>query len=473
MSTGSNGKPHILVFPFPAQGHLPPLLDLTHQLSLKDLTITILITPKNLPSLTPLLSLHPNIQTLILPFPSHPKVPPGVENVKDLGNHGTVPVICAMANLQEPIIQWFESHPNPPVAILSDFFLGWTLQLAKRIKVPRFTFFSSGAFLSCILHYCWRNPGTYLGRPVVDFPDLPNSPSFREDNIPSTFRRYTESDPEMQIMRNGMIANTESSGVVFNSFDALEGVYFHHLRTRIGLPRVYGVGPLSLLGVAAHSSNRVNPNDNSGLGSETLGWLDGCPAGSVLYVCFGSQKLLNRQQMEALASGLEQSRTRFVWVVKTGTEQQVKDGYGAVPDGFEERVGGRGLVIRTWAPQVPILSHRAVGVFLSHCGWNSTLEGIVAGVMILAWPMEADQFVDAMLLVEDMGVAVKVCEGADGVPDSAELAKAIAESMSLDAPQKVKAKELKEKALEAVKEGGSSLKDLDKFVKELEQLIVT
>ncbi|KAH7516153.1 hypothetical protein FEM48_Zijuj10G0105000 [Ziziphus jujuba var. spinosa] len=345
MSTGSNGKPHILVFPFPAQGHLPPLLDLTHQLSLKDLTITILITPKNLPSLTPLLSLHPNIQTLILPFPSHPKVPPGVENVKDLGNHGTVPVICAMANLQEPIIQWFESHPNPPVAILSDFFLGWTLQLAKRIKVPRFTFFSSGAFLSCILHYCWRNPGTYLGRPVVDFPDLPNSPSFREDNLPSTFRRYTESDPEMQIMRNGMIANTESSGVVFNSFDALEGVYFHHLRTRIGLPRVYGVGPLSLLGVAAHSSNRVNPNDNSGLGSETL--------------------------------------------------------------------------------------------------------------------------------VEDMGVAVKVCEGADGVPDSAELAKAIAESMSLDAPQKVKAKELKEKALEAVKEGGSSLKDLDEFVKELEQLIVT
>ncbi|KAK9934901.1 hypothetical protein M0R45_022030 [Rubus argutus] len=79
-SGNSHDHPHILVYPYPAQGHMLPLLDLTNQLALGGLTITIVVTPKNLPMLTPLLSTHPSIQTLVLPFPAHPKIPPGVEN---------------------------------------------------------------------------------------------------------------------------------------------------------------------------------------------------------------------------------------------------------------------------------------------------------------------------------------------------------------------------------------------------------
>ncbi|KAM2330264.1 hypothetical protein ACFX1X_021119 [Malus domestica] len=94
-----------------------PILDLTHQLDLHGLTITILVTPKNLPTLTPLLSAHPrtSIETLVLPFPPHPQIPQGVdfENVKDLGRRGTLPVIQALANFSDPVIQWFESHTNP------------------------------------------------------------------------------------------------------------------------------------------------------------------------------------------------------------------------------------------------------------------------------------------------------------------------------------------------------------------------
>ncbi|GMP58423.1 hypothetical protein CsSME_00022096 [Camellia sinensis var. sinensis] len=137
------------------------------------------------------------------------------------------------------------------------------------------------------------------------------------------------------------------------------------------------------------------------------------------------------------------------------------DGYGFVPDGFEDRVSGRGMVIKGWAPQVPILNHQAVGGFLSHCGWNSVLEGLAGGVMILGWPMEADQFVNTRLLVEDMEAAVYVCKGADAVPDSAELAQIIAKSLSGNTVQKVKALELRQKAMEAVEIGGSSWKDLE------------
>ncbi|KAK4260952.1 hypothetical protein QN277_004010 [Acacia crassicarpa] len=99
-------KSHVLVFPYPAQGHILALLDLTHQLALRGLSITVVVTPKNLSLLHPLLRAHPvAVQTLILPFPSHPKIPPGVENVRGLGIAGNYSMINALSKLQDPIIQ--------------------------------------------------------------------------------------------------------------------------------------------------------------------------------------------------------------------------------------------------------------------------------------------------------------------------------------------------------------------------------
>ncbi|KAA8532838.1 hypothetical protein F0562_033045 [Nyssa sinensis] len=411
MSNSGDGA-HILVFPYPAQGHMLPMLDLTHQLAVRGLAITVLITPKNLPTLNPLLSSHPSIQTLVFPFPHHPSLPSGVENVRDVGNSGNRPIMNALGHL-------------------------------------------------------WDNIDAVRSLAVVDFPDLPRSPSFTREHLPSGLRLYRESDPDWQFVKDGMIANSSSWGCVLNSFEALEGDYLDHLKKNLGHGRVFGVGPLSLAG-GFEPMGQINPNEGSGDG--VFEWLDGCPDGSVLYVCFGSQKLLKRTQMEALSSGLERSGVRFVWVVNSVTGQEMKDGSGSVPDGFEDRVSGRGMVIKGWAPQVAILSHRAMGGFLSHCGWNSVLEGTVAGVMILAWPMEADQFVNARLLVEYMQAAVQVCDGADAVPDPVELAQIVAESISGDIIEKIRAKELREKALEAVKKGGSSWRDLDGLVRELAQL---
>ncbi|KAA8529292.1 hypothetical protein F0562_033909 [Nyssa sinensis] len=469
MSNSGEGV-HILVFPYPAQGHMLPMLDLTHQLALRGLTITVLVTPKNLPILNPLLSSHPSIQTLVFPFPHHPSLPAGVENVSDVGSSGNKAITNALGKLRDPIIQWFKSHPTPPVAILSDFFLGWTQHLAHNLCIPRIVFFSSGAFTASVLRYLWDNFDTIRSLTVVDLPDLPRSPRFSEEHIPSVFRHYRESDPDWVFVRDCLTANYSSWGCVFNSFEALEGEYLDYLKKKMGHERVFGVGPLSLAG-GFEPMDQVNPNLDSD--DRVLARLDECPDRSVLYVCFGSQKLLKRTHMEALASGLEWSGVRFIGVVKSVTAQQVADGFGFIPDGFEDRVSGRGMVIRGWAQQRSILSHRAVGGFLSHCGWNSVLEGIVAGVMILAWPMEGDQFVNARLLVEDMGVAVRVWEGADAVPDSADLARIVAESMSGDVSEKEKAKKMREEALEAVKAGGRSSTDLDGLMRELTQLVLS
>ncbi|XP_062111293.1 UDP-glycosyltransferase 89A2-like [Humulus lupulus] len=468
MATGDSDRPHILVFPYPAQGHMLPLLDLTHRLALQDFIITIIITPKNLPTLRPLLSAHPaTIDTLVLPFPAYPTLPACVENVRDIGNAGNIPISNALGKLRDPIIHWYESHHNPPVALISDFFLGWTLHLSHHINIPRIAFFSSRVLLSFVLDQCWSVLSALdeSFSSVVEFPDFPRSPSFKEEHLPSVVWLCRESKPETDFVRDGLMANYSSWGCVFNTFEGLEGEDLRYLRKKLGHRRVYGVGPLSSLGIMERPDLENNPKCAS-----VVAWLDECPDDSVLYVCFGSQKLLKRQQMEALASGLEQSGVRFIWVVKTGTAKQVTAGIGVVPDGFEERMGKKGLVIKSWAPQVLILGHRAVGGFLSHCGWNSTLEGIAAGVRILGWPMEADQHVNARLLVEYMGIATRVCEGADAVPEPAELGKVIAKSMSGNAPEKMRAKEFREKAHAAVSDGGSSLNDLDELVRELHQL---
>lgn len=445
---------HLLVFPYPAQGHMRPMVDLTHSLALRPgVTITIITTPKNLPALSSLLSAHPHtVHPLVLPFPPHHALPPGVENVRDLGNRGNLPIMSALRLLHRPISEWFHSHPQPPVAIISDFFLGWTQHLAVDLGIPRFAFFGVGALLAAVIDHCFRNSAALRALEVVPLPDLPNSPSFREEHLPSVFRLYTESDPDWEHVKDAMIANTSSWGCIFNSLEAVEGPYMDHLKRKMG--HVYGVGPLSLVGLNS-GPGRTDQYDG------VFRWLDGCPDGSVLYVCFGSQKAMKRGQIEALGSGLEKSGAHFIWVVYMGSAHNADDELGPLLDEFEARVGGRGKVLRGWAPQVAILGHRAVGGFLTHCGWNSLLEAIVAGVVLMAWPMEADQFVNARLLVDDVGAAVRVCEGADTVPDPESLSRVIAGSMRGDTRERVKAKELRDKALAAIAPGGSSAKDFD------------
>ncbi|KHN28426.1 UDP-glycosyltransferase 89A2 [Glycine soja] len=459
-------KVHILAFPYPAQGHILPLLDLIHHLALRGLTVTIIITPKNVPILNPLLSSHPNtVQTLVLPFPPHPNIPAGAENVREVGNRGNYPFINALSKLQPEIIHWFATHSNPPVALVSDFFLGWTQQLASQLSIPRITFYCSGASLIAILQRCWKNLHFYNSQGdnnIINFPEIPGTPSFKREHLPTLFLRYKESEPESEFVRESMLLNDASWGCVFNTFRALEGSYLDHIKEELGHKSVFSVGPLGL-GRAESDPNR---------GSEVLRWLDEVEEeASVLYVCFGSQKLMRKEQMEALAVGLEKSETRFVWVVKTAsTKEEMDEGFGLVPEGIADRVSGRGLVVTGWAPQVAILSHRAVGGFVSHCGWNSVLEAMTSGVVIVGWPMEADQFVNAKMLVEDRGLGVRVCEGSDFVPDPDEWGQVVKAVMVRDSAEKRRAKLMREEAIGAVREGGESSMDVEKLVKSLLEL---
>ncbi|KAK1435869.1 hypothetical protein QVD17_01641 [Tagetes erecta] len=398
---------HLLVYPFPGKGHIIPLLDLTHHLLRRGLTITVVISDIDLPLLDPLLTSHPSSLHKLL-F-SEPDIGPS--------SHPLVSIVIASQQLLfDPIVKWFKSHPSPPVAIVSDFFLGWTNELASHLGIPRVVFSPSGALGSSVFHTLWRdvaeiNAGNGDGDEnfLVSFPEIPNSPEFYWWQFTQLSRDYKEGDPDYEAFRKAMLANMKSWGIIYNTFQELEGVYIDYTKKQMGHDRVWAVGPLL-------------PDEHD--------LMDGSRGGSSVV---GPDDLLNC-------------------------------GSSFIPSGFEDQVADRGFIVKGWAPQLVILRHRAVGTFVTHCGWNSTLEGVVAGVMMLAWPMGADQYVDAKLLVDQLGVGKRVCSGGpENVPDSVELARLLDESLNGDKPERVKVKKLSQAAMKAIKEG-TSIRDLNIFM---------
>ncbi|XP_059642881.1 UDP-glycosyltransferase 89B2-like [Cornus florida] len=460
MSTVGNGA-HILVYPYPAPSHIIPLLDLTRLLLTRGFTVTVLVTPKHLPILQPLLSTHPStsIQPLLL---SHPPKPP---------NSGLIAKVRASSELYHPILQWFRSHPNPPVAIVSDFFLGWTNNLARQLGLPRVVFWPSGAFAASVLDSLWRNlprnDEPHNDDFLINLTSVPNSPVYPWWQLSEVYREYVEGDPDFEFFRNSFLDNSESWGILFNSFSDLEQIYIDHVKKELGHTRVWAVGPLL-------PPDDVGSATRGGQGAvshhEVMTWLDSKAVDSVVYVCFGSRGVLTSKQTEALVAAIQHSGVHFIWAVKANGKGHVANDAGAILDQFEERVGPKGFIIRGWAPQVAILRHRAVGAFLTHCGWNSVLEGLAAGVAMLTWPMGADQFTNAKLLVDQIGVAVRACEGGDQfVPDSTELARLLAESVSETEPKRTRMMQLCDAALNAFT-GGSSSMDLEDFLNRLGEL---
>ena len=223
------------------------------------------------------------------------------------------------------------------------------------------------------------------------------------------------------------------------------------MKVELGHTRVWAVGPIFAAG-------NVAADDVAG--GDVVGWLDGRREGSVVYVCFGSQVTLKAAQAAAVAAALEKSGAAFLWVAGGST---------VIPTDFEERTAARGKVLRGWAPQMDILCHPAVGSFLTHCGWNSIMEGVTGGVIFLTWPMTADQFINERLLRE-LGVGLRACERIDGVPDEDELAGAIARSVYESSAQRARMADLRGKVKEAVKDGGDSHRQISDLVEELRRL---
>ncbi|XP_062185699.1 putative cis-zeatin O-glucosyltransferase [Phragmites australis] len=259
-----------------------------------------------------------------------------------------------------------------------------------------------------------------------------------------------------------------SAGILMNTCRALEGEFIDLVAEQLAAAgkKVFSIGPLNpLLDASAPEQGKER--------HECLDWLDKQPPASVLYVSFGSMSSLRGEQVAELAAALRDSNQRFIWVLRDADRSNVfadsgESRHSTFLSEFTKETEGTGLVITGWAPQLEILAHGATAAFMSHCGWNSTMESMSHGKPILAWPMHSDQPWDAELLCKylKVGFLVRPCEKHSEVIPAETIREVIKKMMVSDEGLVVRrrAMALGEAVRASTAEGGSSRKDLEEFI---------
>lgn len=293
---------------------------------------------------------------------------------------------------------------------------------------------------------------------VIDW--IPGFKDIRLKDVP-TFIRTT--DPN-DIMLNFVMGEAErarkASAVIFNTFDTLEQDVLDQIA--VMLPSVYTIGPLQLL------LNQVNDDKLKMIGSNlwkedpvSLEWLNSRERNSVVYVNFGSLTMITPKQFSEFAWGLANSNQAFLWIVK---HDLVNGDSAHLLDELVTRTKDRGL-FADWCHQEKVLSHPAIGGFLTHCGWNSTIESICSGVPMICWPFFAEQQTNCRYCCSQWGIGMEL----DSDVKRGEVEEVVRELMEGEKGKKMKKKaiEWKKKAEEVTSSTGSSYLNLEKLLREV------
>ncbi|KAE8817495.1 Hydroquinone glucosyltransferase [Hordeum vulgare] len=399
-------RPHVVLLASPGAGHLTPLAELARRLvELHGFAATV-VTFTNFSAPDQLACLPASVATAALPAVQIDDLP------ADAGNGGVLVELArrSLPNIRALVRSISTSSTAPLAALVPDFFCSSALPIAAELGIPGYLFFPSNlTFVAFMRHIVERNEGAAPGeyRDLVVPVELPGGVSLCGADLPAhqLYGQLVEWG-RSYCLADGVLVNTfyEMEPAAVEAFRQLavpeqgSGAFF--------FPPVFPVGP------SVRRPDRHEPT--AGALSPCLEWLDLQPAGSVVYLSFGSGGELSVEQTAELAAGLEGSGQRFLWVVRTPTTEGGRCGAGGddplawLPEGFLARMNGRGLAVASWAPQVRVLAHPATAAFVSHCGWNSTLESVGCGVPMLAWPMYAEQRTNAVILEEKLGVALRM-----------------------------------------------------------------
>lgn len=469
----------IVLYPAPFVGHLISMIELgklllTHSPSISSITIIIPDSPICRSS-----TYSSYVSFISSSFPSitfvfHPPVP---LLLGDLSKYDDVEQITyeTLRSNNTNVLKSLESIAQSSTisAFILDFFCYSAVEVSQSLNIPTYFFFASGAFVLAF----------FLNLPIYDRTYTDSYRNLRVSlEIPGLFSFPTSSMIECMLDRGESYKEfvklgetfLKSDGIIVNTFESLEiravkGLKQGTCLPGAKIPHVYCVGPLI-------AKNRGGEGGGESR-HECLSWLDSQPSRSVVYLCFGSGGVFSKEQTREIALGLENSGVRFLWVVRMPPKKDKAkvlsrslvepDLDSFLPEGFLERTKDRGHVVKMWVPQIDVLGHGSVGGFVTHCGWNSTLEAVCAGVPMVAWPLYAEQRFNKILIVEEIGIALPMDETEDRFVSSSEIERRVKQIISSEEGDVVRERvlDLKSKAEVVFSEGGSSEEALNLLVK--------
>ncbi|KAG9446936.1 hypothetical protein H6P81_013064 [Aristolochia fimbriata] len=457
---------HVLVLPFPVQGHINPMLQFAKRLASQALIKVTLVT-------TVFLSNHMHVDLRDLP-PSLDL--DAISDGYDQGGfseasgpkayHHRFETVGSrtLARLIERQQQGDEKR-IPFTCIVYDTSLHWALDVAKALGLHGVAFSTQSCAAFAVYYY------VYLRRLML--PDLPGSssniyvpglPPLALHDLPSLVFEVGSYQPILAMKLKQFSNLHKADCILFNTIEDLEAEVLNRLR---GVWRIKAIGPT----IPTRYLNECATGDRDyGLhyykpstGLNYMEWLEGKPPGSVVYVSFGSIATVGAEQMEELAWGLRDSGKHFLWVVRASEEAKLPKEFAEGRDQCH-----KGLVV-TWCCQMEVLAHQAVGCFVTHCGWNSVMEALAMGVPILGLPLWTDQPINAKYAEDVWEVGLRARPDKDGVVRREEIEFCIKEVIhgKRGKDMKNKASKMRQLIKEAASEGGSSNTDMEEFVKEL------
>ncbi|XP_047321790.1 crocetin glucosyltransferase, chloroplastic [Impatiens glandulifera] len=443
---------HFLLLCYPAQGHINPIFQFAKQLARGGACVTLATTVHGL--------------TRIRSFPTHHRL--FFASFSDGYDEGRPPGVGSRT--LSDLINSLSEKGTPVTMLIYSLILPWVASVARDFNLPTAFFCAQSATSLAIFQKYFKIDYT----PEISI-KLPGLPLFTGDDIPSFLLPTSMFHSMKPIFKEHIqvLEQDPNSIVLINTFTALEKESIQG----IDHIRMIPIGPL----IPSAFSDETDPSDRfygidlfEGSNDYYLQWLDSKPCKSVIYISFGSLASLKKRQVEELLNGLIDCNRAFLWVTKSvNSDEEIKT---MVEEGMRN-AGADGLVV-PWCSQVEVLSHKAVGCFLTHCGWNSTMESMTAGVPLVALPQFSDQVTNAKMVEEVWGVGVK----------AKAKTKAKAEEETAEAEMVVGREEIKrcleivmengekreeirnnvarwrDLALEAVKEGGSSHQNFKQFL---------
>ncbi|KAH7833114.1 hypothetical protein Vadar_003238 [Vaccinium darrowii] len=474
-------KPHVVCIPYPCQSHIKALLKLAKLLHHNGCHITFVNTEYNHRRLLNArgpnsLDGLPDFRFETIPDGLPPSDANATQHIPSLcqsiGKNALAPFLSLVSKINDISASGISDVP-PVTCIVSDGFMSFTITAGEELGIPVVLFFTLSAcgFMGFYQCHVLREKGltplkdaSYLTNgyldTVIDW--IPGMKDIRLKDLPSFIRTTDPNDIPFNFCMEAAERSPKASAIILHTFDALEQDLLTALTTIF--PCVYTIGPLQLL------LNHISKKDESkSIGynlwkeeSECLKWLDSKESGSVIYVNFGSITLLTLEQVEEFGWGLVNSHHNFLWIIRS--DLVMGDESVFLPPELEAQIKERGLIV-AWCEQEEVLNHRSVGAFLTHCGWNSTIESLSAGVPMICWPCFGDQQTNCRYTCTEWGVGLEI----DSEVKRDEVEKVVRELMGGEKGKKmkIKAMEWKELAEKAAGSDGSSTLSLNNLVNKL------